>query len=59
VLLDDALLGELEAWVHRHFRESLAPDDLSDPQLHREAMTALDELSRILKLDSIYEFQHG
>jgi succinylarginine dihydrolase len=59
VLVDDALLGELEAWVQRHFRESLAPDDLSDPQLHREAMTALDELSRILKLDSIYEFQHG
>jgi succinylarginine dihydrolase len=58
--LTDALADSLEAWVTKHYREELAPDDLADPALVTETQTALDELTRILPLDSdFYPFQHG
>lgn len=57
VLLDDGLYGELTAWVKRHYRDHLAPDDLADPQLAEESLTALDELTQILQLGSVYPFQ--
>jgi succinylarginine dihydrolase len=59
VVLDDALLAELSAWVVRHYRDRLAPSDLADPALAREGMQALDELTRILRLGSLYDFQKG
>lgn len=51
--LHEALAG----WVRRHYRDRLAPDDLRDPLLARESMTALDELTRLLRLGSVYDFQ--
>ena len=57
VLLTDALHDELAAWVERHYRDRLAPDDLADPQLADETLTALDELTRILQIGSVYPFQ--
>lgn len=57
VLFGDALAAELEAWVHKHYRDRLIPNDLGDPALARESMTALDELTRILNLGSVYDFQ--
>ncbi|MCG7599387.1 N-succinylarginine dihydrolase [Halomonas sp. McH1-25] len=59
VLLDDALYGELTEWVNRHYRDRLAPDDLADPQLAEETLTALDALTRILALGNVYPFQLG
>jgi len=59
VLLDDALHGELTAWVERHYRDRLAPEDLADPALARETLVALDELIAILALGSVYPFQLG
>ncbi|MCE8003128.1 N-succinylarginine dihydrolase [Billgrantia ethanolica] len=59
VLLSEALYGELTAWVERHYRDRLAPDDLADPQLADETLTALDELTRILQIGSVYPFQLG
>ncbi|MCG6658498.1 N-succinylarginine dihydrolase [Halomonas campisalis] len=59
VLLDDALYGELTAWVERHYRDRLAPADLADPQLAAESLTALDELTRILAIGAVYPFQLG
>jgi succinylarginine dihydrolase len=47
----------LEAWVRRHYREELAPADLADPALLRESRDALDELTQLLGLGAIYEFQ--
>lgn len=44
-------------WISRHYRDRLSPDDLRDPLLARESMAALDELTRILKLGSVYDFQ--
>lgn len=57
VLLDEALLGELEAWVDRHYRDRLTSADLADPLLWREVWTALDALTGILRLGSVYPFQ--
>ncbi|HXX30484.1 MAG TPA: N-succinylarginine dihydrolase [Myxococcaceae bacterium] len=57
VFYDEALHRELAAWVGRHYRDRLAPGDLRDPALAREGMTALDELTRILRLGSVYDFQ--
>ncbi|MDI5935380.1 N-succinylarginine dihydrolase [Halomonas kalidii] len=59
VLLDEALHGELTAWVERHYRDRLAPEDLADPQLVVETLAALDELTRILAIGSVYPFQLG
>jgi succinylarginine dihydrolase len=57
IILDDALLGDLTAWVDRHYRDRLVPSDLADPLLAQESMRALDELTRILHLGSAYDFQ--
>ncbi len=47
----------LAAWVRRHYRETLAPADLADPALLEESRRALDELTQLLGLGSIYPFQ--
>jgi succinylarginine dihydrolase len=57
VWLTDALLGELESWVDRRYRDRLAPADLADPKLAVETMEALDELTGILGIGAVYDFQ--
>jgi succinylarginine dihydrolase len=57
VFYSPALHTSLAAWVRKHYREQLYPKDLQDPKLARETMTALDELTRILQLGSVYDFQ--
>jgi succinylarginine dihydrolase len=57
VWLDEALHAELVAWVERHYRDRLMPADLADPTLLGESRRALDELSRLLGLGSVYPFQ--
>ena len=56
-LLDEDRIDQLETWVTRHYRDQLAVDDLADPLLLEESRCALDELSQILALGSIYAFQ--
>ncbi|UCH29069.1 MAG: N-succinylarginine dihydrolase, partial [Myxococcales bacterium] len=56
-LLDENLFERLNAWVDRHYREHLTEADLGDPLLLAESRTALDELTQLLKLGSIYSFQ--
>lgn len=51
------LLDQLNAWVIRHYRSELHPKDLDDPLLLDEGFQALDELTTLLKLGSIYPFQ--
>ncbi len=56
--LNDALAAHLEAWIKKHYREELAPDDLGDPALVGETQIALDELTRIMPLGGdFYPFQ--
>jgi succinylarginine dihydrolase len=57
VFLDDDLELALETWIKAHYRETLWPQDLADPKLLSEVRTALDELTDILNLGSIYDFQ--
>jgi succinylarginine dihydrolase len=58
-ILDASKLAQLRAWVERHYREELSAEDLADPALLRESRDALDELTRLLDLGSIYEFQRS
>jgi len=57
VLLDDALYHRLVEWVSRHYRDQLSQSDLADPRLLDESRTALDELTQILGVGNIYDFQ--
>ncbi|WP_026375036.1 N-succinylarginine dihydrolase [Aestuariibacter salexigens] len=56
-LINDAQFERLNQWVDKHYRDQLNVDDLRDPQLVMESRTALDELTQILKLGSVYPFQ--
>jgi succinylarginine dihydrolase len=56
-LMDDALYFKLAAWVEKHYRDRLGDDDLVDPALLDECRRALDELTQILALGSVYPFQ--
>jgi succinylarginine dihydrolase len=57
VMFSDALHDSLHAWITRHYREELQPVDLADPKLLAESRTALDKLTQILGLGSLYDFQ--
>lgn len=57
VILTDALYERLTAWVNAHYRDELSQQDLADPMLLDEVRKALDELTGILGLGSIYDFQ--
>ncbi|HEY0845898.1 MAG TPA: N-succinylarginine dihydrolase [Noviherbaspirillum sp.] len=57
VLITDALYDRLVAWVGKHYRDRLSPADLADPALAIEVQTALDELTAILDLPALYDFQ--
>ncbi|MEX1221841.1 MAG: N-succinylarginine dihydrolase [Idiomarina sp.] len=57
VMMNDSLFERLNNWVDNHYRDRLAVDDLRDPALLDESRTALDELTQILKLGSVYPFQ--
>ncbi len=57
VLPDAALYARLEAWVETHYRDRLLPEDLADPLLMGESYRALDGLTEILELGSLYHFQ--
>jgi succinylarginine dihydrolase len=57
ILVNDALLDRLEIWVKHHYRTQLQAKDLGDPLFIDECLSALDELSTILNLRSIYPFQ--
>jgi succinylarginine dihydrolase len=57
VFFSRELYARLVAWVTRHYRDRLVPSDLADPDLAREGLSALDELTEILGLGSVYDFQ--
>jgi succinylarginine dihydrolase len=57
VVFSAELDGKLVAWIERHYRDRLRPSDLADSAFLLETQTALDELTKILSLGSIYPFQ--
>ena len=50
VILTTELYEQLVAWVEKHYREELQPDDLRDPSLLNETRSAIGELATILDL---------
>ena len=57
VMMSDQLFSTLNQWVDKHYRDRLTAEDLADSSLLKESEAALDELTQILKLGSIYPFQ--
>jgi succinylarginine dihydrolase len=57
VWLTEVLYQQLCGWVQDHYRDHLTEADLADPQLLYESHTALDQLTQILGLGSLYPFQ--
>ena len=55
--MNDGLYGRLNAWVETNYRDRLSEADLADPQLLVESRAALDVLTQILQLGSVYPFQ--
>jgi succinylarginine dihydrolase len=56
-LINDNQFERLNTWVDNHYRDTLHVDDLCDPQLLIESRTALDELTQLLDIGSVYPFQ--
>jgi len=56
-LLTNTLYEQLVTWVNKYYRDQLAIDDLRDPQLLIETREALDELSQLMSLGDVYQFQ--
>ncbi|NRB24338.1 N-succinylarginine dihydrolase [Shewanella sp.] len=56
-LMNDVLFSELNNWVDKHYRDRLSVEDLADPQVLIESRTALDELTQLMRLGSVYQFQ--
>lgn len=57
VFLNDDLYHKLKNWIQKHYRDRLDIKDLADPNLLDEGFRALDALTEILKLPSLYTFQ--
>ncbi|EDP99805.1 N-succinylarginine dihydrolase [Shewanella benthica] len=56
-LMNDVLFSELNNWIDKHYRDRLSVEDLADPQVLIESRTALDELTQLMNLGSVYQFQ--
>lgn len=56
-LINDVQFERLNTWVDKHYRDTLSINDLRDPKILTESRTALDELTQLLKLGSVYPFQ--
>ncbi|TCK08404.1 N-succinylarginine dihydrolase [Marinobacterium mangrovicola] len=59
VLMDERLYASLRDWVERYYPEQLMPADLADPVLLTTGREALDSLTQLLGLSSIYPFQRN
>lgn len=57
VMMNDTLFASLNSWVDKYYRDRLTLADLADPQLLHEGREALDRLTQLLKLGSVYPFQ--
>lgn len=58
-LLSEELYRSLHVWVNKHYRDRVTEADLADPSLLMENRIALDELTQIMNLGSIYSFQQN
>jgi succinylarginine dihydrolase len=54
VKFDEALHVKLTAWVEKHYRDRLSPDDLRDPEFAQQALEALEDLQNLLGMEGLY-----
>lgn len=57
VILNEQKYTQLCDWATRHYRDKLGANDFADPALLTESYQALDELTQLLSLGSVYPFQ--
>jgi len=57
VILNEQKYIQLCDWATRHYRDKLGANDFADPALLTESYQALDELTQLLNLGSVYDFQ--
>lgn len=57
IFMNDQLYTSLVSWVNRFYRDRLTEKDLADPKLQKDNQEALDTLTQILGLGSVYSFQ--
>lgn len=57
--INDERFKQLTQWVNAHYRDRLELADLASGELLNESRTALDELTQILNLGSVYPFQRN
>jgi succinylarginine dihydrolase len=57
IWMNDSLFGLLERWILKYYRDRLSLADLADPMLLDESRHALDALTQLLGLGSVYDFQ--
>tara|TARA_R110002096_G_scaffold401386_1_gene598210 strand:- start:11492 stop:13048 length:1557 start_codon:yes stop_codon:yes gene_type:complete len=58
-IMSETLYQDLGAWIETHYRDRLHEKDLADPQLLIESRTALDALTQMLDIGSVYPFQRN
>ena len=56
-ILDETRIAALEHWVKAHYRDRVTPDDLRDPALMEESLTAMEALTDLLSMGAFYDFQ--
>ena len=56
-IMNDELFEKLNAWVDKHYRDEVSPDDLADVEFLHANRRALDELTQILDIGPVYPFQ--
>lgn len=57
IIFNDIRYTQLKDWINKYYREELTIKDLRDPDLLNESQNALNDLTQILKLGTIYSFQ--
>ncbi|MCP3925726.1 MAG: N-succinylarginine dihydrolase [Desulfobacterales bacterium] len=56
-IMNNNLYNSLDNWIEKHYRDRMSFDDLKDPEIVTEIRGALDELTQIMCLGSVYPFQ--
>lgn len=57
VIFTEDLYSKLKAWIEKHYRDSLLVEDMVNINFLLEVREALNELTKILDLGAVYEFQ--
>jgi succinylarginine dihydrolase len=56
-ILNESLFAKLQKWIMKYYRDRISSKDLADPMFLTESQRALDELTKLMKIGSIYDFQ--